>query len=110
MHSGFSALRSHMPMNLRASLPGRGCKDGVAADIARIVALWSDCRAQARGNGPFLFGDFSAVDAFFAPVVTRFQTYAVELPGEALLTLPALGAWYTAARSEAWPIAEDEID
>lgn len=116
MHSGFSALRRHMPMNLRASLPGRGRKDGVAGDIARIVELWSDCRARASGTGPFLFGAFSAADAFFAPVVTRFQTYAVELPHEAtayrdaMLALPALIDWYGSARTEPWTIGEDEVD
>ena len=102
-------------MNLRADLPGRGRKDGVAADIARIVALWRDCRARASGGGPFLFGAFSAVDAFFAPVVARFRTYAVELDADAaayrdaVLALPALGDWYAAARAEPWTIAEDEV-
>ena len=114
MHSGFNALRSAMPMNLRASLPGRGRTDGVAADIARIVALWRDCRGRASG-GPFLFGAFSAADAFFAPVVTRFKTYAVDLDSaaaayrDAVLALPALGEWYAAARNEPWIIGNDEI-
>ena len=81
MHSGFTALRTHMSMDIRARKFERGAaaqeREDVAADIARIRALWSE--ALAASNGPFLFGDFSIADGFFAPVVMRFVTYGIEL-------------------------------
>jgi glutathione S-transferase len=113
MHSGFTALRTHMPMNLRASHPGRGRTPESEADIARIAALWSDCRARA-GSGDFLFGDFCNADAMYAPVATRFVTYGVELPAacqryvDALLALPAVRQWYAEARAERELIEEYE--
>ena len=114
MHSGFTALRTHMPMNCRASHPGRGHTPEVLADIERIVAVWTECRARFGGSGPFLFGDFTAADAFYAPVVTRFVTYGVTLPGvcqdyaDAVLALPALQEWYAAGRAESYRIAASE--
>lgn len=80
MHSGFAALRQHMSMNIRKRYPGKGRTPESLADVARIVAMWSDCRARFGAAGPFLFGAFSAADAMYAPVVLRFRTYAVELP------------------------------
>jgi glutathione S-transferase len=114
MHSGFPDLRSRMPMNLRSSHPGRGRDDAVNADIARVVALWSDCRERHAARGPFLFGTFSIADAMYAPVATRFITYGVELPPlcaqyvEQLRALPALQEWYAAARIETEFIARAE--
>jgi glutathione S-transferase len=116
MHAGFAALRAHMPMNLRKSLPGRGRGPGVADDIARIEAIWGDCRHRFGDGGPFLFGAFSAADAMYAPVATRFATYGVELDAacgayrDTVMALPALGAWSEAARAEPWVIAENEVD
>ena len=104
MHSGFSALRSQMPMNLEASLPGRGWNTAVQADIDRIVQMWSEL--IATHGGPFLFGKFSAADSFFAPVVTRLQTYAVALPADcaqycqAVRTLPSMEQWTDQALAE----------
>ncbi len=106
MHSGFTALRQHMSMNLHARKPGQGRAPGVAEDIARITALWNDCRARFGQGGPFLFGRFTIADAFYAPVVTRFVTYGVELDAvgaayrDAVLALPAMKAWTEAARHE----------
>ena len=81
MHSGFAPLRSHMSMDVRARKFERGAaamaREDVAADITRIRALWFDALLQS--SGPFLFGEFSAADAFFAPVAMRFVTYGVEL-------------------------------
>src|SRR5690242_12760010 len=108
MHSGFRALRGDMPMNIRGRYPGRGMNDGVAKDIARIGAIWS------QAKGPYLFGEFSAADAFYAPVATRFVTYAVELKGaaksyqQALLDSPAVKAWSADAVKETEFVAEDE--
>lgn len=116
MHSSFAALRSHMPMNLRRSLPGRGRGAGVADDIARICAIWRDCRERFGQAGPFLFGAFTGADAMYVPVATRFRTYAVELDpvsaayADAVLTLPAFQEWHTAALEEPWVIAEDEVE
>ena len=107
MHAGFTALRTHLPMNLRARKPGVGREQpGVAQDISRITALWKECRARFGRGGPFLFGAFSVADAFYAPVVTRFVTYGVELDAEgaayrdAVLALPAMRTWTEAARGE----------
>jgi glutathione S-transferase len=113
MHSGFTTLRQHMPMNLRARRPGEGRAPGVAEDIARITSLWRECRERFGQGGPFLFGRFSIADAFYAPVVTRFVTYGVELESvgqayrDAVLALPAMKAWEEAARSEP-PVARYE--
>jgi glutathione S-transferase len=113
MHSGFTALRSHMPMHLRARRPGEGRAPGVAEDISRITSLWRECRSRFGQGGPFLFGAFSIADAFYAPVVTRFVTYGVELDAvgaayrDAVLALPALKAWTEAARGEP-PVARYE--
>jgi glutathione S-transferase len=106
MHSGFSALRQNMPMDIRGRKPGKGRAPGVAEDIVRIQALWNDCRSRFGQGGPFLFGHFTIADAFFAPVVTRFVTYEVELDAvgqayrDTVLALPALKTWTEAARSE----------
>ena len=106
MHSSFSNLRQNMPMDIRARKPGQGRAPGVAEDIARIQALWNDCRARFGQGGPFLFGHFTIADAFYAPVVTRFVTYEVELDAvsrayrDTILELPALKTWTEAARSE----------
>lgn len=106
MHSSFSALREHMTMNARGSFPGCGLTPQVAEDIARILAIWRECRADFGGDGPFLYGKFSIADAFYAPVVLRFNTYAPQLDTNALaycqtmLALPALQSWIADARTE----------
>jgi glutathione S-transferase len=113
MHAGFAELRSHMGMNVRRRFPGAGRTPDVANDIARIEQLWNDC--QQRYGGPFLLGAFSIADAMYAPVATRFRTYAVEIAGaaqryaEMLLDLPAVRAWYAdaAVETEVLPQFED---
>lgn len=108
MHAGFAPLRTHMAMNLKERLPGTGRTPEVDADIARIVALWTDARARFGRGGLFLFGRFSIADAMYAPVVTRFDTYGVELPpaarayADAVLDLPAMREWTAAAKAEPW--------
>lgn len=115
MHAGFRALRAEMPMNLRKSLPGRGMTPEVGLDIDRITAIWQACRARFGQGGPYLFGAFSAADAMYAPVATRFRTYAVELDPVsaayvgAIHDHPAFRAWYEAALVEPWRIDEDEV-
>ena len=108
MHSGFAALRTHMPMDIRSQSIARGAaalqRADVAADVARIRALWADC--LSRSGGPLLYGGFSIADAFYAPVVTRFRTYGVTLAPELqayadrLSALPAMQQWVAAARAE----------
>lgn len=107
MHAGFGALREHMSMNIRGRYPDKGRTPECLADIERIVAIWTDCRARFGGGGDFLFGRFCIADAMFAPVALRFQTYGVALAGaardyaDAMLALPALQAWVADAEAEA---------
>ena len=114
MHSGFQALRGAMPMNIRSRYPGKGLNEKSSKDIQRVFALWADCRARFGKTGPLLFGAFTIADAFYAPVVMRFQTYAVEVPPaaraycEAVQALPAVREWCDAARRETEFVAEDE--
>ena len=110
MHAGFAALRNAMPMIFRGEVDPPRQDERVAADIARIVALWQDCRARFGDGGPFLFGRFSAADAFYAPVAQRFAAYAVDLPvaaaayRDAVLASPAVAEWRQAAVAEPWVI------
>jgi glutathione S-transferase len=108
MHSGFMALRNGFPVNVRASYPGSPRTPEIQQDIDRIVHIWSDCRARFGQGGPFLFGEFSVADAFYAPVVSRFRTYGVPLEGEparwaeAVWNVPAMQEWASAAANEPW--------
>ena len=109
MHSGFAALRSACPMNIEASLPEIGQlawrdKPAVRADVARLVAMWSELLAQH--GGPMLFGAFSVADAYFAPVVMRLKTYALPVPEaiaaymQRVCALPGVKAWVDGALAE----------
>ncbi len=108
MHSSFAALRTAMPMNIRARVEdfrvGAEAAESVAADIARIDALWSDC--LSRSGGPFLFGDFTIADAMYVAVVMRFNSYAPPLSEAAatyaarITALPAVQQWTKAAVQE----------
>ena len=114
MHAGFRKLRGAMPMNIRASLPGKGMSSQVQQDIDRIAAIWESCRARYGQGGELLFGKFTVADAFYAPVATRFLTYAVTLPraaqryADALLALPAVREWMAQARLEPEFVRADE--
>jgi glutathione S-transferase len=115
MHAGFRELRGTMPMNIRASHPGKGMTAATRADIARIEALWKETRARFGSGGPFLFGAFGAADAMYAPVAMRFHTYGVALAPEserycrALRAAPGVHAWIEGALEEKEVVAEDEI-
>lgn len=106
MHSGFVALRTNMPMNICGSLPGKGRTEDTLRDIERIKTIWRDARDRSGGGGDFLLGRFSIADAMFAPVVTRFRTYGVELDpvctaySDAVRALPAMQDWAAAAQAE----------
>ncbi len=114
MHGGFRALRTGMPMNIRAAHPGKGMSAEVQRDIGRICALWRVCREHADGSGDLLFGAFSLADAYYAPVVMRFITHAVLLPDDAqrycdaVRTLSAVRAWVDGARAETEFVPADE--
>lgn len=105
MHSGFQALRTHMPMDILGSHPGQGHdQEGVAGDTARVREIWRDARTKGGADGPFLFGAFSIADAMYAPVVSRFRTYGVACDAicsaymEAVWNLPAMQEWVEGAR------------
>jgi glutathione S-transferase len=114
MHSGFRDLRSNMAMNVRRQLPGRGRTPETLRDVSRVKALWNDCRARFGSQGPFLFGAFSIADAMYAPVASRFKTYAVELDPacqayvDAIHALPAMQRWISEAGAETEVIAQYE--
>jgi glutathione S-transferase len=114
LHAGFRALRSTMPMNIRASHPGKGQTPESKKDIDRVVAIWEFCRSRYGASGDLLFGGFSIADAMYAPVVMRFTTYAVPLPRvaerytDAVRQLPAVAQWVAAALAEPEFVAEDE--
>jgi glutathione S-transferase len=102
MHSGFQALRQNLPMDVGQSFPDFQPPDEALADIARIQALWQDCRQRFGAGGNFLFGRWSLADAMYAPVVFRFQSYGVALDEtakaycQAMLALPTMREWAAA--------------
>ncbi len=106
MHSSFTNLRRDLSMNVRRQFPPRDLSDAVKTEILRILEIWAQARARHGGNGPYLFGDFSAADIMFAPVVTRFVTYSVPMPRfagaymEAILNHPWMREWIEAAQEE----------
>ena len=111
MHSGFSALRSSLPMNLRSRRPDFKIWSSAQADIDRVCTIWRDC--IGTWGGPFLFGrQYSIADAMYAPVCTRFQTYDVKLDGVCaaykvqILALPDMVEWTRAALEEEGEIPE----
>ncbi len=115
MHSSFMDLRSLCSMNIGVRVRLRQHTDGLQADLRRLAALWSD--GLARHGGPFLGGtQFGAVDAFYAPVATRVQTYSLPLPAEAmsyverLLAVPAVAQWVEAGMAEDFREASHEAE
>ena len=116
MHAGFIPLRRHLPMNMWRPVTPRQLTPEVEANVRRIEAIWTDCRTRYGADGAFLFGGFGAADAMYAPVVSRFHTYGVEVGATAraymdgVMALPAWGEWRAAALAEPWVLAEDEVD
>jgi glutathione S-transferase len=116
MHSGFSALRSACPMNLGKTYARRDRGPAVEKDVARIGEIWRTARERFGAGGAFLFGAFGAADAMYAPVVTRFDTYAIPVDPacraymDAVLGTAAFQEWRAAALAETWIVPEDEVD
>jgi glutathione S-transferase len=116
MHAGFAPLRSRCPMNMHRTVKKLELGAETAANVARIDAMWSDCRARFGGGGPFLFGPFSAADAMYAPVVSRFHTYDVEVGAasmaymQVMMALPAWQEWQAAALGEEWVLKNAEVE
>src|SRR5215510_1587771 len=115
MHSGFSNLRSALPMNLKAHYPGFKVWGGAQADIDRIVTIWRECLSDY--GGPYLFGAQPCIaDAMYAPVITRFLTYHVPLDGactdycQTIMALPAMQEWIAAAQAEPEEVEELDIE
>ncbi len=115
MNSGFANLRSSLPMNLKARLPGHKIWAGAQPDIDRIVEIWSECIATY--GGPYLFGSRRTVaDAMYAPVVTRFLTYDVKLNracieyANTIMAMPEMAEWIAAAKLEPDDIEELDMD
>lgn len=114
MHSSFQALRGECPMNVRARIEGLKITDQCRGDIVRILQLWAEARARFGQGGPFLFGTFGAADVFYAPVVSRFVTYGIGVPGFAQAYMEAvwehdwMQQWIAAAEEEEWTIEQYE--
>ncbi|CAM4209744.1 Glutathione S-transferase YfcF [Novosphingobium lubricantis] len=114
MHAGYLPLRRSLPMNLRREERDLPIAPDVHADIVRILTLWAEARARFGRGGPFLFGTFGAADIVYAPVVARFRTYGVPVPGFAATYMDALWShdwlqtWVEAAKAETWVIPQFE--
>ena len=110
MHSGFTAVRSAMAMNVRRAPFALAYGDDVRSEVARIEAIWRECRAAHGKSGPFLFGAFTIADAMFAPVATRFHTYGARIESDsrayvdAVRAFPVMREWISAAEREPWRI------
>jgi len=115
MHAGFVPLRRECPMNFWRPKKSRELSAEARQNIARIDAMWADCRARFGQGGPFLFGRFGAADAMYAPVVTRFRTYGVKLDSDseaycnAVMDYAPMKQWIADAKNEPWLIAAYEL-
>jgi glutathione S-transferase len=116
IHSGFSDLRKACPMNLRRPPKPVKISDAAIADVSRIEALWRDCRKTYGKGGKFLFGKFSIADAMYAPIVSRFETYAIPAASDTraymanVMATKAFQSWKAGALKESWIVPEDEVD
>lgn len=114
MLSGFTALRGAFPMHMAREPKAYPVNDDVQKDLNRITKIWGQCLADH--GGPFLFGDFTIVDAMFAPVANRIHIYELsddsitQQYSSTIRAMPAYQAWQEAGKAETWYVAEDEID
>ena len=116
MHSGFATLRNACSMNVTRRFKARDRGEAVAADVARVTGIWREAREKFGANTgqPFLYGDFSAADGMYAPVVTRLHSYSIAVDAvsqaylEAVLGHPAYTAWLAGAVDETWGLDNGE--
>ena len=115
IHSGFTTLRSSLPVNLKGHFPGFKIWSRAQADIERVCAIWRDCLSLS--GGPFLFGERRTMaDAMYAPVVTRFMTYDVKLDSglagyaSTIMAMPEMQDWIEAAKAEPADVEELEVE
>lgn len=115
MHAGFQPLRKHCPMNMRRESRKLELTEEVAANVRRIEQIWTECRQRFGEGGPFLFGAFGAADAMYAPIVSRFASYAIGVGAAAedymtaVMALPAWIEWRNAGIAEPWVMPGNEI-
>jgi glutathione S-transferase len=115
MHSGFAELRKAVPFNCRHPAKPKSLTEGVQADIDRLAQIWGECRTRFGADGALLFGHFTIADAMFAPEVIRIAGTGTALPepaktyAAAVMALPAIAEWQTAAAAEPWLIPEFEV-
>lgn len=115
MHSSYQALRSECPMNVRRRFDGHEPSEAARRDMVRILGLWAEARSRFGSGGPYLFGSFGAADIFYAPVVSRFISYQVPVPGFAAAYMQAiwehawLQEWVSASENEEWVVEQYEV-
>ncbi|MDT0576774.1 glutathione S-transferase family protein [Croceicoccus sp. F390] len=116
MHSSYQPMRRELPMNVRRRVKAAGISDDAKSNIVRILGLWAEARARFGQGGPFLFGTFCAADIFYAPVVSRFMTYGIGVPGFAQNYMQAvwehdwMQQWIAASEEEDWVIETFEVE
>jgi len=114
MHAGFQALREQCPMDILAVKPLDAINETTELNVRRVIASWQDCRRRFGAGGPFLFSQFSAADAMYAPVASRFKTYLPDLERygddgtakayiETIFAMPEMAVWMTGAAEELAP-------
>jgi len=115
MHSGFSKIRTHMPMNLQGQWTGLEFSEALTKELARVEMLFTECRDKHGAAGAFLFGGFSAADMMYAPLVTRLDTYGIALNTtarayvDAVLAHAPVAAWVAEAQLETDIVEVDQL-
>ncbi len=115
MHSGFAPLRVHLPMNMRRPVRKRALTPEATADLARIEQAFAQARERFGAGGDFLFGEFSAADAMFAPIINRLHIYDAPVSPrtrdymDAMMALPAWRDWSAGAFAERWTIEKYDL-
>lgn len=115
MHSGFSEIRTHMPMNLLDRWQDLTLSQALEVEVKRVETLWTECREKHGAGGDFLFGEYSAVDMMFAPVTSRFSTYGIEVNQtatayiEAIRNQPDVADWFAGASKETEIVPMDQL-
>lgn len=116
MHSGFMAVRSEMPMNCRRAPARINLTDQALSEISRLINIFQQClERKTLSQQDFLFGEFSIADAFFMPIIVRFNSYDIQVPEnvkkymQVMLNLPAYQLWLKQAKAETAVIESEEV-